>query len=150
MISPVVIRGECIKVVTNAKLLGVTISTDLSWNAHITEVIKTAVKRLYVLIQLKRARVSQKDLCLFNITWALRYRLDQKKAMRIICPGMEYQHALALSNLPSAEHHTDICKRTFESIFNDSGHKLKKLLPPLHENKYNLRHTRSFSIPRAL
>ena len=148
---PVVIRGECIKVVTDAKLLGVTISSDLSWNAHITEVIKTAAKRLYFLIQLKRARVSQKDLCLFNITCALRYRLDQKKAMRIICPGMEYQHALALSNLPSvAEHHTDICKRTFESIFNDSGDKLKKLLPPLHENKYNLRHTRSFSIPGAL
>ena len=36
---------------------------------------------------------------------------------------MEYQHALALTNLPSvAEHHSDICKRTFESIFNDSGH----------------------------
>ena len=39
----------------------------------------------------------------------------QKSAMRIICPGMEYQHALALANLPSvAEHHSDICKRTFE------------------------------------
>ena len=133
---PVVIRGECIKVVTDAKLLGVTISSDLSWNAHITEVIKTAAERLYFLIQLKRARVSQKDLCLFNITCALRYRLDQKRAMRIICPGMEYQHAFALSNLPSvAEHHRDICKRTFESIFNDNGHKLRKLLPPLHESK---------------
>ena len=127
---------ECIKVVTDAKLLGVTISSDLSWNAHITEVIKTAAKRLYFLIQLKRARVSQKDLCLFNITCALRYRLDQKRAMRIICPGMEYQHVFALSNLPSvAEHHRDICKRTFESVFNDSGHKLRKLLPPLHESK---------------
>ena len=130
---PVVIRGECIKV---AKLLGVTISSDLSWNAHITEVIKTAAKRLYFLIQLKRARVSQKDLCLFNITCALRYRLDQKRAMRILCPGMEYQHAFALSNLPSvAEHRRDICKRTLGSIFNDSSHKLRKLLPPLHESK---------------
>ena len=64
---PVVIGGECIKVVTDAKLLGVTISSDLSWNAHITEVIKKAVKRLYFLIQLKRARVAQKDLCLFYI-----------------------------------------------------------------------------------
>ena len=66
---PVVIGGECIKLVTDAKLLGVTISSDLSWNAHITEVIKKkAAKRLYFLIQLKRARVSQKDLCLFYIT----------------------------------------------------------------------------------
>ena len=44
---PVVIGGECIKVVTDAKLFGVTISTDPSWNAHITEVIKKAAKRLY-------------------------------------------------------------------------------------------------------
>ena len=35
---PVVIGGECIKVVTDAKLL--TISSDLSWNSHITEVLK--------------------------------------------------------------------------------------------------------------
>ena len=65
---PVVIGGECIKVVTDAKLLGVTISSDLSWNAHITEVIKKAAKRLYFLIQLKRAHASQKDLCLFYST----------------------------------------------------------------------------------
>ena len=65
---PVVIGGECIKAVSDAKLLGVTISSDLSWNAHITEVIKKAAKRLYFLIQLKRARVSQKDLCLFYVT----------------------------------------------------------------------------------
>ena len=65
---PVVIGGECIKVVTDTKLLGVTISSDLSWNVHITEVIKRAAKRLCFLIQLKRARVSRKDLCLFYIT----------------------------------------------------------------------------------
>ena len=74
----------------------------------------------------------------------------QKRAMWIICPGMEHQHALALTNLPSvAEYHSDICKRTFESIFNDSGHKFRKFLPPLHESKYNLRHVGSFSIPRS-
>ena len=35
---PVVIGEECIKLVKDAKLLGVTISGDLTWNAHITEV----------------------------------------------------------------------------------------------------------------
>ena len=37
------------KLVEDAKLLGVTISDDLSWNAHITEleVTKKAAKRLY-------------------------------------------------------------------------------------------------------
>ena len=37
---PVVIGEECIKLVKDAKLLGVTISGDLTWNAHITEVTK--------------------------------------------------------------------------------------------------------------
>ena len=74
----------------------------------------------------------------------------QRRAMRIICPGIEYQHALALVNLPTvAKHHNDICKHTFENICNDSGHKLKKLLPPLYDCKYNLRHARTFNLPRC-
>ena len=126
--------------------------------------------RLYFLIQLKRARVSQKDLCLFYVTCVrsfidyaapvFHYSLPayvmqeleriQKRAMRIICPGIEYQHALMLVNLPTVEkNHNDICRRTFESICDDSGSKLKKLLPPLHECKYKLRHTRTFNEPRC-
>lgn len=46
----VVIGGECIKVVTDAKLLDVTISGYLSWNAHITDVITKAAKKLYFLL----------------------------------------------------------------------------------------------------
>ena len=83
--------------------------------------IKKAAKRLYFLIQLKRAHASQKDLCLFYSTCVrsvidyavpvFHYALPaylmqelkgvQKRAKRIICPDMEYQHALALTNLPS-------------------------------------------------
>ena len=51
---PVVIGEEYIKLVKDAKLLGVTISGDLTWNAHITEVTKKAAKRLYFLVQLKK------------------------------------------------------------------------------------------------
>ena len=72
----------------------------------------------------------------------------QKRAMQIIYPGIEYQYALELVNLPTvAKHHNDICRRTFESICDDSGLKLKKLLPPLHKCKYKLRHTRTFIEP---
>ena len=61
---PVVIGGECIKVVTDAKLLGVTISSDLSWNAHITEVIKKAAKSF-----------SERSSSFLHHMCALRYRL---------------------------------------------------------------------------
>jgi len=60
----------------------------------------------------------------------------QKRAMPIICPGMEYQHALAQVNLPTvAEHHSDNCKRTLESIFHESGHKLRKITANLISEK---------------
>ena len=122
-------------------------------------------KRLYFLVQLKRARVPQKDLCLFCITYvlsvidyaapvfhhALPAHLSQelehvqKRAMRNICPGIEYQQALAIMSLPTvAEHHHNICTRTFESIMSDPNHKLRKLLPPLYVSNYNLR-TRALS-----
>ena len=167
--TPVAIGGERIKVVSETKLLGLTISSNLTWIADITEVIKRAAKRLYFLIQLKRACVSQNNLCLFYVTYVrsvidypapvfhyslLAYLMQelehiQKRAMRIICPGIEYQCALVLVNLPTvAKHHNDTCKCSFESICDDSGSKLKKLLPPLHECKYKLMHTRTFIEPR--
>ena len=131
--------------------------------------IQKAAKRLYFLVQLKRARVPQKDLCLFYIT-CVRSVIDyaapvfhhalpaylsqelervQKRAMRIICPGIEYQQALALMGLPTvSEHHHNICTRTFETIMSDPNHKLRKLLPPLYKSNYNLTHARTFTLPR--
>ena len=150
--------------------MGVTISGDLTWNAHITEVTKKAAKRLYFLVQLKRARVPQKDLCLFYITCvrsvidyaapvfhhalpaylSLELERVQKRAMRIICPGIEYQQALALMSLPTVEeHHHNICTRTFESIMSYPNHKLRNLLPPPHKSNYNLRNARTFTLPRC-
>ena len=91
---PVAVGGERIKVVSDAKLLGLTISSDITWNAHITEVIKKA---------------AQNDLCLSYVTCVrsvidyaapvFHYslpaylmqeleRIQKKRAMRIICPGM--------------------------------------------------------------
>ena len=130
LFSPIVINGENIKVVDSAKLLGVTISSDLTWNAYVSEVIKKAAKRIYFLTQFKRANVSQSDLCLFYasclrsvfhyaLTKNLAYELEriQKRAMRIICPSKDYQQALLSQNLPTIQdHHDEICTRTFNSI----------------------------------
>ena len=50
---------------TSAKLLGVTISSSLTWNKHINDVIKKASKRLYFLMQLKRSRVPRHNMSTF-------------------------------------------------------------------------------------
>ena len=66
--SPIMVNGKELEIVQKAKLLGLTISDNLTWNAHVREVIKKASKRIYFLIQLKRANVSYDDLKLFYIT----------------------------------------------------------------------------------
>ena len=45
--DPVIIEGKEVKLVNSTKLLGLTIANDLTWNGHVTEVIKKASKRLY-------------------------------------------------------------------------------------------------------
>ena len=47
------INGNEIEVVNTAKLLRLTITEDLTRNAHVNEVVKKASKKLYFLVQLK-------------------------------------------------------------------------------------------------
>ena len=135
-----------------------------------SNVIKKAAKRLYFLVQLKRANVSRKDLCLFYsacirsvIDYAvpvfhfalptyLSHQLEciQIRALRIICPGLGYHDALANTRLPSiAEHHDKICERMFHNIITNNDNKLRRLLPPKNDNHYNLRSARTFTLPRT-
>ena len=52
----VTINDKPIEVVTSVKRLGLTISNNLKWNAHIENVIKKGTSRLYQLRQLKRVK----------------------------------------------------------------------------------------------
>ena len=51
-----------VEVVKHAKLLGVELSDDLTWNMHVDSIVKKAAKRVYMLYQLKRAGIRQTDL----------------------------------------------------------------------------------------
>jgi hypothetical protein len=64
---PVTIDGIPMEKVSKVKLLGVTINNKLSWNNHIEEVIKKAARRLYFLVQLKRANVPVEDIVAYYI-----------------------------------------------------------------------------------
>ena len=56
------IDGNEIDYVQHAKRLGVTISSDLTWNKHFENIVAKAGKRVYMLYQLKRAGKGQHDL----------------------------------------------------------------------------------------
>ena len=61
-VKRVIIDGNEIDNVQYANLLGVTISSDITWNKHVENIVAKAGKRVYVLYQLKRAGISQHDL----------------------------------------------------------------------------------------
>ena len=63
--EPILINDDALEVVDSVKLLGLNISSDLTWNIHINEILKKASKRLCFLVQLKRAEVTRTDLGLF-------------------------------------------------------------------------------------
>ena len=65
--DPVSIDGNEIEVVNSAKLLGITLSDNLTWNSHVDEVVKKASKKLYFLVQLKWGELPRSDLVLFYL-----------------------------------------------------------------------------------
>ena len=56
------INGTDIERVTQAKVICVTISSVLTWNAHVDEIVAKARKMVYMIYQLKRAGNNQIDL----------------------------------------------------------------------------------------
>lgn len=120
--DPIYISGLPVERVSCFKLLGVTISDDLTWNAHVDSVLKKANSRLYALRQLKKAGLSEGDLvniyCSFlrpcaeyaspvwsNLTECLSKLIEsiQKRALRTIYPFLSYENALSTAGLDTLE-----------------------------------------------
>ena len=153
---------------TSAKLLGLNISSDLKWNVHVLELVKKASCWLYFLRQLKRSQVTPEELMLFYIT-CIRSILEyaspvfhralpgylgedlerlQKRALRIIYPGMSYNQALEFSGLPTLfKRREEISSKLFNEVVGDPGHTLHKLFPPKNPSNYSLRRNQDFALP---
>ena len=46
--EPILINSDTLEVVDNVKLLGLNISSDLTWNIYINETVKKGSKRFYI------------------------------------------------------------------------------------------------------
>ena len=167
---PIVINGKELSVSNSVKILGVTISSDLKWNEHISECIKKANKRLYFIVLLKRANVPLSDIVNFYCTvirpvleycapvfhHALpQYLSDdiervQKRALSIICPYASYSECLVRFDLVTLHaRRVALCSKLFESITSCPDHKLVPVLPPKREHRHNLRQSRAYAMPRT-
>ena len=71
----------------------------------------------------------------------------QKRALSIICPTLSYDNALASLDLELlVVHHQRLCQSLFNSILEDTDHRLRHLLPVSYSSKYSLRHPRAFDV----
>lgn len=125
------IDGSPVRRVDTYKILGVHLSSDLTWNVHIEYIVKKANKRLYALRTLKKAGVQPSDLVgIYRalIRSVLEYAAPvwsglpvylsevleavQRRAMRIIYPYADYNTALCNAGLGSlADRREAICAK---------------------------------------
>ena len=162
--APIFISGFPVKVVSTFKLLGIMLSNDLTWRAHVNYVLKKANSRLYALRKLRRAGLNQSDLvnlycslvgtCLeyASPSWAsLSATLSedieslQRRALRIIYPQLSPMDALVVSGLDTLANRRHECCMKFISNARECKSDNNPLVDivkeasydPIHE--YNLR-----------
>ena len=142
------IDGKVVERVDHVKLLGITLSNDLTWKRHVDNIVKKAGKRIYMLYQLKRAGVNQTDLVTIYISVVKPvveyacpvWHMIQKRAVRAIFPGMSYVDILNHINLSTLKERRDyLCKKYFINM-QARSHKVNCLLPKKRLVDYNLRH----------
>ena len=166
---PVTVNGTEIERVSQAKVLGITISNDLTWDCHVNSICKKAGKRLYLLLQLKRFGVSTSDLLMVYITiirptveyacpaWATcltKGLVDdlervQRRALSIIFPELTYTEALHETKLCILkDRRFQLCSSFFTKLEHPS-HKLHKLLPTERDIRYNIRNSKKYPLPKV-
>ena len=164
----ITINNVPVDIVKHAKLLGVTISSDLKWNLHIDNICKKASKKLYALRLLRRNGIPTSTLLSVYCTCirpTLEYACEvwhgslqsylndqieavQKRALRIIYSNLSYKDAMVTANIDTLEaRRVSLCARLFRNMTCPS-HKIHSLLPQRRSLDYSLRRTRTFSIPK--
>ena len=144
-----------------------TLSYDLSWNSHVDGIVSKARKRVFLIYQLKRAGIGQRDLVRIYIsvirpvveyacpawhTHLPKYVSDnieliKKRCMKNIFPGCSYDAILEMTNLPTLrDRRTTLCRAYFNKM-NRSNHKLNALLPGRRTVPYALRASNGLPVP---
>ena len=168
-LDPIVVNEKEIEVVPYAKILGLNISSDLKWNAHIDFIINKCKRRIFGLRQLKCSGLGSSDLVSFfrtcvrpiteyacpvyhdSLPLYLSKSLEQvqRRALRIIYPYSSYEEALDKAGLVYlAVRRQSLTDRLFDKVICDKGSKLHDLLPPVNNVNISLRRQRLFCVPK--
>ena len=151
--------------VTNFKLLGVIISSNLTWNLHIDYICTNASKRLFSAFTQTLWSTNKKtghyyssfvrpileyacQVWHFSLTQKLIEQVEQiqRRALRIIIPTLSYNECLDSLNMDTLyERRRRLCYQMYKSAL-DPGNKLNGLLPKPKVNNYSLRNNRTFPL----
>ena len=76
---------------------------------------------------------------------------EEARAMAISFPGISYNNAINIANIPRLEdHHKNICTKLCNEINNNKDHVLHELMPERHQPSYFLlRKSRQFNLPKT-
>ena len=162
--ASIVVDGNELERASSAKLLGLTISSNLTWNEHNSDVIKKATKRLYFSAQLKRARVPLFTQLVYALFLRARHpsflcpakvlkdkfvRVE-KRAMSTVCPGLPYQEAIEPVNIvPIVDFITGLCGNTFDTIIKVLEHHPNSLISFSGPSRYAPRCKKRFIVPKC-
>jgi hypothetical protein len=132
---------------------------DLKWNQHITNIVKKAKKRIYFIIQLKRAHVPEADIIKFYTTcvrpvmefscqvfhFALPSYLSnalervQKRVLSIIYPLTGYADCLQKSGIKLlSDRRVDACEKLFNEITTTPAANMYNHIPSRYFPNYDL------------
>ncbi len=143
--TPLMISGTPVERVSIFKYLGVNISEDLTWTAHIQTQVKKARQRLYHLRQLRKFRVSPAILKTFysgtiesvltqciSVWYSNATNQDCKALQRVV----RLAERISGSALPSLQDiYLKRCKSRAEKIIKDSNHPGNRLFITLPSGK---------------
>jgi hypothetical protein len=148
-IASLTLNNHCIERVSSFKLLGITLSADLSWSRHVREVCAKANKRLHFLKLLKRSKMTTDGLLLYykaiirpvieyacpvwqsSLTVNERRQLEtvQKRAVFIISGSDDYEFYCSLYDLELIQTRLDNLSRKFYYKTLQPHDCLNKLIP---------------------
>lgn len=163
----IVINGQPLELVKCFKLLGLYLTSNLSWNTHVEHICRKASKRFYILRILKRSGFStthlRKVYCSFivqfqnvlakcghfSLTLSNGDEIEQiqKRALKIPQPEKSYNVATVDLNLSLlSERRNEICKRFYKSMLQLPSSKLNDLIPNQRQTVYSVRHPRALEL----
>ena len=136
-----------------------TKASDLSWNAHVDEIVANAIKRVHMIYQLKRAGINQNDLvrmyasvirpqveyaCPIWHTNLPKYLSDnieitRKRRLKTIFPGFTYEDIPQTVNIPTLHDRRNAMCKGYFGRRRRGDHKLNKLLQDSRKVSYALR-----------